>query len=128
MTPAMFAEPLTSEIKVQTRIQALPLLSNLGECPNSCSFNGLCRDGVCYCGNDYIGEDCSISNLTNAQEGESADKLLKFAVVSFVIGIIIGNNSFRIKTKNYIGIFALIALLRKVEENAYRSVEKIANK
>ena len=90
MTPAMFAEALPTEKKPQTKSQALPLLSNLAECPNSCSFNGLCRDGVCYCTNDHIGEDCSISHITNSQDGEPADKLLKFAAVSFLVGIVIG--------------------------------------
>ncbi|RWW50400.1 hypothetical protein BHE74_00043336 [Ensete ventricosum] len=39
-------------------------MSVTGQCPGSCSFNGDCIDGKCYCFLSFHGNDCSKSEST----------------------------------------------------------------
>ena len=37
--------------------------NNLGSCPNNCSSNGNCINGVCICLKEFAGPDCSMSKF-----------------------------------------------------------------
>lgn len=39
------------------------------ECPNSCSGNGLCMDGTCVCGENFLGADCSDTKCPDGTMG-----------------------------------------------------------
>lgn len=88
----MFADAYSKERKLQQR-KILATDAESSMCPNSCSHNGLCRGDKCYCSNGYTGEDCSISNVQDLKEGETVEKLLKYAGACFVIGAVIGKQN-----------------------------------
>ncbi|KAF3556911.1 hypothetical protein F2Q69_00012693, partial [Brassica cretica] len=46
-----------------------PIVSVLGQCPNSCNFNGDCVDGKCRCLLGYHGHDCKIRSCPNNCSG-----------------------------------------------------------
>jgi len=90
LTPQMFGEPSVSEQKLQKQNEVAALVAEANNCPNSCSYIGLCRNNVCYCTNGYTGEDCSEANIDNLGKGESIEKTMEYAGAFFILGSIIG--------------------------------------
>ena len=90
LTPQMFGEPSVNEQKLQKQNEVATLVAEANNCPNSCSYIGLCRNNVCYCTNGYTGEDCSEANIDNLGKGESIEKTMEYAGAFFILGAIIG--------------------------------------
>jgi len=90
-TSQMFGGPLQSEKALQAQSNKdVKTDDNINQCPNACTYKGLCRNGTCYCTNGFTGEDCSVSNTQDLKEGESVEKTLKYAGGCLAIGILIG--------------------------------------
>jgi hypothetical protein len=71
--PLSLSIPLSQNI---TNYTVIELIDNKGYklfCKNHCSFRGYCLDGICYCKQGFIGDDCSklsypvycLNNCTN---------------------------------------------------------------
>ncbi|KAL4499312.1 hypothetical protein ABPG72_006898 [Tetrahymena utriculariae] len=65
-------------------------VSNLSDCENSCSFNGVCYQQECYCKPGFTGEDCSAYKISQLHKGIKVVKLIFYIPLFFIIGIIIG--------------------------------------
>jgi hypothetical protein len=60
------------------------------ECPKSCSFRGMCEDGVCYCQPGFFGDTCEASNLS---QGDTLE-LTQVAFFCLVTGCMAGGATF----------------------------------
>lgn len=57
--------------------QGVSVVQKIGQlvCPNNCSANGNCNEGICICNGSYVGTDCSLdkstppANLTLPEQG-----------------------------------------------------------
>jgi len=87
----MFGESYAAEHALSGSYEKSASTSHENSCPNHCTYNGICVEGVCYCESGYIGDDCSIGDVSYYTRGKSLDETLKLAAICFGIGIIIGN-------------------------------------
>mmetsp|Transcript_36888 Transcript_36888/g.33141 ORF Transcript_36888/g.33141 Transcript_36888/m.33141 type:complete len:117 (-) Transcript_36888:257-607(-) len=109
----MFGETYRTEAKKAKRDSEnsdVVKLDSLEECPNECSFNGICKEGKCYCQTGYMGQDCSESDVNHYKSGEPFSEVIKFGGICFGIGLIIG-------------IFLIITVIRKSEAAENRQIE-----
>ena len=65
-------------------------LDELANCPNSCTYNGVCKEGACYCQSGFYGSDCSSSNPNVYTQGEPISKAFQYGLMAFAGGILIG--------------------------------------
>lgn len=60
------------------------------DCDNSCSYNGVCRDYVCYCTPSFTDYDCSEYVDEDKQEGMKITSAKYYLVAGVVFGLILG--------------------------------------
>jgi len=88
----MFGESYSAEQSLKISKKSILKLDSLENCPGECTYNGLCKDGKCYCEQGYYGDDCSIADANYYKKGASIEKVLKYGAGCFGIGIIIGKS------------------------------------
>ncbi|XP_076822090.1 tenascin-N-like [Clavelina lepadiformis] len=64
-----YSDDLATLDVIDSSLQTSPWIQKREACPNNCSSNGKCTDGLCNCKRGFDGNDCSNSRCLNACSG-----------------------------------------------------------